>query len=329
METTKDKVLAALEQNKGTFLSGGSLAEELGISRNSVWKTVRALESEGYSIESVTGKGYMLAADTSKLSAASINHYLTASGIELEYHETIDSTNTRAKKRAGEGAPEGLLVVASEQTAGRGRQGRAFFSPKGSGIYFSLLLKPTLAFEHIPLITTFAAVCVAQTIDEVLEVNTQIKWVNDIFYEGHKAAGILTEASLDAETAHVNSAVLGIGINVFEPEEGFPQDLGGIAHGISSATADTADIRARLVAGIVNRFMAGYETIPAKTYLAEYRKRSLLDGRHVHIYVGSEDFMATVEGVDDDFRLHVKLDTGEERVLSSGEVHIPSSQLVS
>ena len=327
METSRDKVLAWLEQHKGQFVSGEKLAELLGVSRNSVWKAVHALQAAGYRIESVTGKGYRLDASTSVLSAASIERYLTAPGVHVHYHDLIDSTNLQLKRLAEAGAPEGTLVVADQQSAGRGRQGRAFYSPSGTGLYFSLLLRPTFSLEDVALVTSFAAVAVAEAIESVFGLPVQIKWVNDIFVEGHKVCGILTEASFDAENGQLAYAVVGIGINVFTPVGGFPGDVAEVAHAISPQHTDADDTRARLVAAIVNTFMEGYPDVPARPHLAAYRARSLLDGRSVEVFEGPLNYRAKVLGINDDLTLQVQLSDGTERALISGEVHIPSDQL--
>lgn len=328
MDTTcKDKVLAYLEHSKGAFVSGGKIASELGVSRNAVWKAVRALEAEGHDIESVTGKGYRLAATSSVLSAASIQHYLHHADVVVEYHDSIDSTNTRCKALAESGAAHGVLVVADQQTAGRGRQGRPFFSPAGTGIYFSLLLRPAFSLSDVSLITTYTAAVVAHIIEEQFDVVAQIKWVNDVFADGHKICGILTEASFDAESGSVAYVVVGIGINVHAPHSGFPDDVADVAHALDNKHADDADQRAKLVAAIVDAFLDGYETIPERSYLDAYRQRSLLDGRDVEVFEGARSYRARVLGIDDDFSLRVKCADGTERTLAAGEVHIPSSQL--
>ncbi|MGI6033292.1 MAG: biotin--[acetyl-CoA-carboxylase] ligase [Coriobacteriales bacterium] len=324
---TKEQVLSSLEKEKGAFVSGGALARELSVSRNSIWKAINALRDEGYGIENITGKGYRLRPETSVLSAASIDHYLSDPRIKVEYHDSIGSTNTRAKELAETGAPEGTLVVANEQTAGKGRQGRPFYSPSGTGVYFTLVLRPDFQLSDITLVTTLSACCIARAIDEIFDAHAQIKWVNDVFVDGHKVSGILTEASIDAERARATYLVVGIGINVFEPEEGFPDEAGRSASAICSAHGDTDDLRARLVARVIDLFIEGYDKLPAHEHLDEYRSRSLLDGRDVTVYEGNETYRAHVIGINDDFTLAVRLSNGERRDLSFGEVHIPSSQL--
>ena len=332
METTRDIVLEQLERHKGQFASGGELADGLALSRNAVWKAVEALRKDGWPIESVRGRGYRLDAESSILSAASIRRWLDDAGdlgdsIRVVYHDSIDSTNLEAKRLAESGACEGTLVVAGRQTAGRGRQGRGFFSPAGTGVYFTLLLRPTFEVGDVTLVTSAAAVAVAETIEDVFGKAAQIKWVNDVFTDGRKVSGILTEATFDAESARLAYAVLGIGVNVYTPEEGWPEEVAGVAHAISAGHADSEDRRARLVAGVASRFMRAYPHLPEKPHLEAYRARSLLDGREVEVFEGGGSYRALVLGVTDDFALSVRMGDGTVRELASGEVHIPSSQL--
>ena len=325
--TVKDQVLALLESHKGSFVSGNAIATQLGVSRNAVWKAIKSLEASGYAIEGVTNKGYRLAGDCSILSAASIERFLTNPAVSVEFHSSIDSTNNRAKALAAAGCPQGTLVVADCQTAGRGRQGRPFYSPAGTGVYFSLVLRPSFPLADVTFITSYAAVCTARAMEEIFDVDVQIKWVNDIFVAGHKCCGILTEAAVLPETGGVDYAVVGIGINVSEPDGGFPDEFSDVAHALCPHGPDDGDARARLVARITDLLMADVDAIPTCPHLATYRKHSLLDGRTVTVFEGQASYTATVIGVNDDFTLEVELANGTRKALSSGEVHIPSSQL--
>ena len=320
-------LLEALEAHKGLCISGEKLASELGVSRNAIWKAARALADEGYPLQSAPRRGYCLPADCSVLSAASVGRHLRHAEVDVEFHDEIDSTNNRCKALGEAGAPEGTLVVADCQSAGRGRQGRPFFSPAGTGVYFSLLLRPTFTLEDVTLITTYAAVCTAHAIDDVCGTEVQVKWVNDLFAHGSKICGILTEASFDAESASVAYVVVGIGINVFDPRSDAPEGSGAKPRSLLGPGADHDDIRARIVAGAVDCFLDGYASIPQRPHLEEYRYRSLLDGREVRIESREGAYTATVLGIDDDFALRVQLPDGSTRRLLHGEVHIPSSQL--
>lgn len=324
--TTKERVLRFLDEADGGFVSGAELARELGLSRNSVWKAVNALRDEGHVIESVTRHGHRLVSSPSSFDAASVARLIDDARVVIDFRDCVSSTNTVAKQLADEGAPEGTLVVADSQSAGRGRQGRSFASPRGTGVYFTLVLRPHFALGDVSLVTSYAACCLAETIDACTDRHAQIKWVNDVFVDNRKVSGILSEASFDAETQTLSYVVVGIGVNIVEPAGGF-DDADGIAGALVGSTDDVNGLRCRIVAGTVNRFMRDYDRIPSMPHLGAYRARSLLDGRRVRAQVGSESFDALVLGINDDFTLRVRLDDGEERDLVSGEVHIPSSQL--
>lgn len=323
---TKERILELLDESKGSFVSGAALARELDISRNSVSKAVSALRAEGHVIESVTNRGHRLVSSPSTFDARSIARLIDDPRITVEFHDTVSSTNTVAKQRAEEGAPEGTLIVANAQSAGRGRQGRSFSSPEDTGVYFTLILRPRFALGDVALVTSYAACCLADAIEKNTDRHAQIKWVNDVFVDGRKVSGILSEASFDAETQSVAYVVVGIGVNVIEPEGGFDDET-NIAGALVDDSDDANTLRCHIVADTVNRFMRDYERIPSMPHLTDYRARSLLDGRHVEVHTGTETFEAQVIGIDDDFTLRVRLDSGEERTLASGEVHIPSTQL--
>ncbi|MDR3277333.1 MAG: biotin--[acetyl-CoA-carboxylase] ligase [Oscillospiraceae bacterium] len=320
--TTKERVLEILEENRGVFLSGKELARGLEVSRNAVWKAVGALRGEGYPISAVTNKGYRLEIVSDVLSARSVLHALGGdSPFQVRVYRRMPSTNAAVKELAAGGAPEGLLVVAGEQTKGRGRQGRPFYSPSGSGVYFSLLLRPKVAAGEATLITTAAAVAVSRAIESVTGETAGIKWVNDVFCRGKKVCGILTEASLDMESGGVEYVVLGIGVNVTVPEGGFPASLGGVAGAVVSGKYQPGT-RERLVAETVKQFWEFYKNLAGKAFLEEYRARSVLTGRDAVVLTQGEEETVSVLEIDDALRLVVRYADGETRALSSGEVRI-------
>lgn len=192
--STKEKLLVLLEREPGTYISGEKLADEIGVSRNAVWKAARALRNEGYLIDAGTNRGYSLRFGSDRLSPTGIfKHLKHENDLSISVRRTVDSTNTWVRQRAQEGAAEGTVVVAEGQTAGRGRRGRAFFSPEGSGIYLSLLLRPSIDPSQAHLLTCAAAVAVARAIERTSGQSASIKWVNDVYCNERKVAGILTE----------------------------------------------------------------------------------------------------------------------------------------
>ncbi len=231
----------------------------------------------------------------------------------LEVVSIIDSTNRALKDMANQGAPEGTILMAEEQTAGRGRMGRSFFSPAGSGLYFSLLLRPQ---KGDPLqITVAAGVAVARAVEKVLGLELKIKWVNDLYKEDKKVCGILAEGASGEEG--LAWCVLGIGLNVYAPRQGFGE-LDTIAGALLDGKPDD-EIRASLTACILNEFFALYEGKGA--YLEEYRRRSYLDGKTVTVLQGETRFPAKVVGIGDQAELLVEKD-GTVLALQSGEVQV-------
>lgn len=322
--SAKQHVLSVLEQNKGNSVSGARLAGELSISRNAVWKAIKALQSEGYAISAVPNKGYCLSEENDILSVESITPYLADNLKELSLlvHKSVSSTNTLLKELAGEGEKEGKVLIAEEQTGGRGRLGRKFYSPAKTGIYMSILLRPKLTVDDALFITTSAAAAVAEAIESVTGCNASIKWVNDIYCNGKKVCGILTEAGVDFEGGGLEYCIVGIGINVARPLEDFPEELKDIADGIFETRLYSSDLRSRLAAEILNKFWGYYKEFHNKNFIKEYRNRSFLIGREVSVLMGDKLEKATALDIDERARLIVKLTNGEIRALSSGEVSV-------
>ena len=319
---TKEQVLSVLREHPDQFVSGESLASALHVSRTAVWKAVEQLRREGYPISSVNRMGHRLASASDVLSGEGIRSGLTVPGLQVKVFPTISSTNTVLKQMALEDAPAGLALVAGEQTAGRGRLGRSFYSPAGSGLYLSLLLRPDLEASDAVKLTACAAVSVAEAIESLAEVRLDIKWVNDLFLGGKKVCGILTEAGLDCETGRMSYVIIGIGINTRVPAGDFPEDIRQIA-GAVFGDAPVPDLRNRLAALVLDRLMA-YAADPASPVLFQkYRDRSMVLGKPVHILSpGQDPVPATAVGLAPDYSLQVRLEDGTLRLLHSGEISI-------
>lgn len=318
--STKDELLKFFEENKGTYLSGEQIADRLDISRTAVWKAVNSLREDGYEIDAQKTRGYCLSEASDIVSAQGVSKYLEQE-LNVVVFDEVDSTNTLLKKMASEGAVEGTVVIANSQTGGKGRLGRSFFSPMETGVYISVLLRPTDIQPSKALkITTMAAVAAAETIDEVSGKTALIKWVNDVFVEGLKCVGILTEASVSMESGNLEYAVLGIGFNVYQPKGGFPKELKGIAGSIFDESVP--DAKNKIAAGFLNRFMAIYRSPDLLNYEKKYKDKSLVLGRKVNVISPVETRVAEVLDITSDCGLLVKFDDGHEEVLSSGEVSI-------
>lgn len=321
--TTKEKLLALLEDSKGTFFSGEEIARTLQVSRAAVWKAVNALREDGYTIDAATNKGYRLSPDSDILSPQGIRRFLKPEyrDLDLTVLPTAPSTNALVREKANQGRPEGCVIVACEQTDGRGRYGRQFFSPIDSGVYLSLLLRPTAySPQQATCLTAAAAAAMCQAIEEVTGQQPGIKWVNDIFLHGKKVCGILTEAAVGLETGTLNYMVLGAGVNLYPPAEGFPEEIQPIAGSVLERSCPEA--KNRLVGEFLNRFWDFYTHPECRTYLEDYRSRSLAIGQNVTVLSAGRAVSAYAYGIDDDFRLLVRYENGDTEALSYGEIRI-------
>lgn len=318
----KQQVLSILEEHRGSSVNGAKLAKELYVTRSSIWKAVKALQKEGYQIEAVTNRGYCLLNHNDIISAESITPFLKGRAVnfQLDVRQRVSSTNTIAKELAAQGAPEGTVIIAKEQTEGRGRMGRAFYSPPDSGIYFTIILRPTLNLEDSLLITTATAVAVAKAIETVAGVKAEIKWVNDIFVGDKKVCGILTEASLNFESGGLEYAVVGIGINIATKD--FPEDIKQVAGALFNVKPDNSPVTSMLVAEVLNNLSSCMDSLTDKEYLDEYRNRSLLIGKDILVLKGKESAPAKAVDIDDKARLVVEYEDKTREALNSGEVSV-------
>lgn len=317
-----DDVLELLENSDGP-ISGEEMAEKLGISRNSVWKAVGKLKEAGYEIQAGTNRGYQLVSSGNVLTPQGVRRLLTGSakGCAIDVRDSVTSTNTVLKAIAEQGGAEGMVLIAQQQTQGKGRLGRTFLSPKGTGLYISILLRPKFSAEESLCVTTAAAVAVAEAIDSVTGKHAMIKWVNDVYLKGRKVCGILTEASVDFENSGLNYAIVGIGVNVQEPPGGFAPEIRDVAGALYQEEVP-AGVRTQLAAEILNRFFGFYDHLTQRTFMDAYRERSLLTGMEVTFAQGDTVKEGLVLGVDDEARLQVRLPNGEEKLFSAGEVNI-------
>lgn len=239
--------------------------------------------------------------------------------LNIKIFDELDSTNNYLKKLGSQGEKENQLVIALSQTGGRGRMGRSFYSPNGTGIYFSLLLRPEYAIEKSLLLTVMAAVSVAETVMKYNSNDVKIKWVNDVYIDGKKVCGILTEGAINANKMLVY-AVVGIGINVKAPENGFPEDIKDIATAIFLGNTED-NIKEKIVADVVNKFFDMYNGIDSN-FVKRYKQYSYLTGKEINIISGDNTRPATVVDITDECHLLVKNEKGEIEEISSGDVSV-------
>lgn len=235
--------------------------------------------------------------------------------IIIESVAVTASTNEDMKTKARQGTDEISVLVADRQTAGKGSKGRSFYSPVGTGCYMSFLLRPKIRPEECILLTTIAAVAAAEAIEKLTGKQADIKWVNDIYMGGKKVAGILTEGAFVSKDK-IDFAVVGIGINLTVPDEGFPEEIKNIAGALG-----TDVIKNELIAEIVNRFVYYYRRLPDNSYVSEYRKRLFFLGRDITVVQADKTFTAVAEDVDEMCRLKVKTSEGEQ-LLGAGEISV-------
>ena len=256
--TLRTQLIDLFSEAGDGFISGQKISDALGCSRTAVWKHIEELRKEGYEVEAVRRKGYRLIKKPGKLSESEIRFGLKTEvmGKQLYYRDVLPSTQKTAHELANDGAPEGTLVVADKQTAGRGRMSRVWHSQEGNGIWMSLILRPDVPLQKTPQLTLLSAVAVVQAIEAFTGVQPAIKWPNDLMIHGKKAVGILTE--LQAEEDRVRSVILGIGINVNQQETDFPGELQEIATSLSLEAGEKID-RAGLIQEILQTFEKRYQ----------------------------------------------------------------------
>lgn len=316
------RILELLRRQEG-FLSGEDIGRELSITRAAVWKGIKKLREEGYEIEAVTNRGYRLTNPETMYNKRELEQGLKTKtmGQSIYFYEETDTTNNRARELALEGAPEGTLVVAEKQTAGRGRRGKVWESPLGTGIWMSLVLRPQIMPAEASVLTLLCGLATAEAIEVETGLSVGIKWPNDILINGKKAVGILTE--MDCEMSQVHFVIPGIGINVNTTS--FPPEIADIATSLYLECSKTVS-RRRLVHKVLERLEEHYETFlrtgSFTAMLEDYRKHCITLGKEVHV-LGREPFFAEALDITPEGELLVRrADNGKEEVVFSGEVSI-------
>lgn len=314
----KDKVLHELLLSKGKYRSGGSLARDFGVSRTAVWKAIEQLKAEGCDIRAVTNRGYLLLQAPDLFSVSYLQELVSDCKTHWQalYYPELDSTNTQIKRLVRQGkADAGTIVIADRQTAGRGRLGKSFHSPEG-GLYLSVLLEPTdLPVDDIMAITA----CTASAVYTALTgfgVDAQIKWVNDLFLNGRKICGILSEGTFNVELRAMEHLVIGIGINL-TPDPHLPEELRPIVTDIETETGVRLR-RCELTAAILHKLEHFIEGLPTHTYLPVYAAHSCTLGHQVKVQAERGTCQAKAVGFADDAGLIVEHPDGSRETIRSG-----------
>lgn len=316
----RNPLLRYLEAHSGDFISGNELAALFGVSRAAIWKAIALLKEDGYQIKSVNKRGYQLVSDT--LTPETICTYIADPAFwpDIHVYDKVTSTNILGKELAGSGAPSGTILVANQQTAGRGRLGRSFFAPPLSGLYMSVILRPAFSVEDSMLITSAAAVAVCRAIQATTGIATQIKWVNDIYYQGKKLCGILTEAGMNFESRTLDYVVIGIGVNI--SKSSFPPELCDVATSLGDICPELRLSRAALAGEIANQLQQITADLLERSFLREYRELSCVLGKRINVISFQKTEPGVAIDINENGNLIVKMDSGELRTISSGEVSI-------
>lgn len=318
----KEEILRLLRSADG-YISGQELCNRFGVSRTAVWKAINQLKEAGYEIEAQQNKGYKLMAAPDLMTEAEIKSLMHTEWVakEVLYFDTIDSTNTKAQELAEKGYPSGTLVVADKQESGKGRRGRSWVSPSGTGIFMTLMIKPDINPNNASMLTLVAALAVAKAITSVTGEKAMIKWPNDIVVNSKKVCGILTE--MNAQFDYINHIVVGIGINVHN--ESFPEEISQMASSLMIEAGGKRFHRAQIIAETMSYFEQYYDTFlktqDLSALVREYDELLVNRNKSVRVLDPKEPFDGKAMGITPKGELIV--DTWESRKLvSSGEVSV-------
>jgi len=318
----KEEILRLLRSADG-YISGQELCNRFGVSRTAVWKAINQLKEAGYEIEAQQNKGYRLMAAPDLMTEAEIKSLMHTDWVakEVLYFDTIDSTNTKAQELAEKGYPSGTLVVADKQESGKGRRGRSWVSPSGTGIFMTLMIKPDINPNNASMLTLVAALAVAKAITSVTGEEAMIKWPNDIVVNSKKVCGILTE--MNAQFDYINHIVVGIGINVHN--ESFPEEINQMASSLMIEAGGKRFHRAQIIAETMSYFEQYYDTFlktqDLSALVREYDELLVNRNKSVRVLDPKEPFDGKAMGITPKGELIV--DTWESRKLvSSGEVSV-------
>lgn len=325
--STKLSLLEVLDQSPNTYLSGQELADRLHLSRNAVWKAIKKLQEQGFPIEAKTGIGYRLLQRTDILSPDYLKERI-ATPCRIQVHETVASTMQAAQDLDCSEKP--WIVVANEQTKGRGRLGRDFYSPANTGLYMTIAFRPQFGLDMALFTTITVAVAVCRAVEQVAGLYPKIKWVNDIYLGGKKVCGIITEARSHFETGNIDKLLIGIGINCFPAV--FPPELADTVTYLENPKKKFS--RNQLAAAIVDGFFSALAEERGKV-LREYKMRSFILGEQILIYDtirgqspgdGSRGIRARAIDIDDNGGLVVEYMEGrrmrEMETITTGEISI-------
>lgn len=326
-QTIREKLLKLFQEHKDEYISGQKISEMLGVSRTAIWKHIAELKKEGYEIEGIQKRGYRLVAKPNNIKPHDIRANLNTKtiGQAIHFYDIVESTQEVAHKLARDGAQEGTVVIAEQQSKGRGRLGRAWESPKGTGVWMSIIVRPNIPPYQAPQLTLLTAVAIVQAIQKVTHLQPEIKWPNDVLINGKKIVGILTE--LQAEADVIQAIIIGIGINVNTKQ--FPEELKEKATSLYLENNGQEVERAALIRAIFQQFEQLYENYlkhgfkPIKLLWESY---NVSIGKYISAKTLSEEIKGFAKGITDEGVLLVEDDYGNVHEIYSADIDIFSSR---
>lgn len=318
----KNEILRALREADG-YVSGQELCEHFGVSRTAVWKNIRSLQEDGYEIEAVPNRGYRIIGCPDTIAEEEVASRLKTKrmGKTIRYFSVIDSTNNYAKRIGEDGAPDGTLVIADEQTAGKGRSGRRWVTPSGQAIAFTLLLRPALPPSRISMVTLVMGLAVCRAIRRLYDLPVGIKWPNDVVIDGKKICGILTEMSAEIDGVHY--IVIGVGINANLTS--FPEEIRDVATSVALQLGHDVS-RAEIIAEVMKQFEDFYEGFEQDgdltKLIGEYNSDLLNRNNKVRVLDPKGEYEGTALGIDRLGQLLVRRQDGSVAEVYAGEVSV-------
>jgi len=324
----RKKLLDAFTTANGEYLSGQYLADLIGCSRTAVWKHIEELRKHGFELEAIQRKGYRILKTPDQISADEIRLGLKTQflGQVIHYKESVDSTQKIAKTLANDNAPEGTIVIAEEQVLGRGRMDRIWHSPKYTGVWMSMIIRPNIPLPKAPQLTLITAVAVVQAIEEMTNLSPQIKWPNDILINGKKVTGILTE--LQAEADRIFAIIIGVGINVNQKITDYPEALQEIATSLSIEEGETIS-RAKLIRAVLSNFERLYLLYLEKGFTPIkilWESYAISIGKKIIARTLTENIHGKAIGITDDGVLIIEDDLGATHLVYSADIEIPDAE---
>ncbi|HRE81799.1 MAG TPA: biotin--[acetyl-CoA-carboxylase] ligase [Opitutaceae bacterium] len=323
MNSPESLILRELLAHEGSFVSGAALAKKLEVSRVAVWQHMEKLRVQGFEFEAVRARGYRLTAKPTDLTVALIRAYtpLRRRALTITVMDTVDSTNDEAARELATGRADPFVILAREQTQGRGRLGRRWLSEANGNLYASFAFRPQVAPERMQTFTLWMGVNICELVANFCRTRPGVKWPNDLLFDGKKAGGMLTEARIDSD--QIRDLVFGLGLNLKTPRGGWPAELSARATALDQHTTSTFDVN-KFAAALIGRVLLAYEKFVASEHavaLAEmWSKYDVLRGHRITALHGTEKKTGMASGIDDEGSLLLRTETGRLERLRAGEV---------